>query len=161
MRAVSQISRLHAGTEQIVRWPRASTGRSGRSPTRVSLGWIPQSIEIRVVLWTLACGAGLGAAGGFGTIAAVRGTSGLIVEAVVFITSPILLGLFPTQLSQPAAQATLAIGAMLLYSVYAFLVFDHRRQRIRLVTLTAIVIVHGACLVAWVGLILKSTIGAF
>jgi hypothetical protein len=102
----------------------------------------------------------LGAAAGLGMIAAVHGASGLIVEAVAYFSSPILVAIFLIGLSQTAAQATLTIGSMLLYAAYAFVVFDRRGWRLRPLWLMAIVTIHGACLAAWVGLIMSAIVRA-
>jgi hypothetical protein len=111
-------------------------------------------------VWVLAGGMTLGAAAGLGTIAAISGASGLIVQAVAFFTSPLLLGVVHTHLSRPVAQVTLVLGSMLLYAAYALVVFDRHTRRVSLVRLTAILTVHGACLIAWAGSILIAMIRA-
>ena len=117
----------------------------------------------RAQSWThrqlVADGLLIGGIAGLVNLAAIHIGPWWLVELTGFLTAPVLLA--TSLVNAPGelvAAITLVMGSMLLYGAYTALLVFSKSEQARAVWIVLVMLVHTACLIAWIGLYLSRVV---
>ena len=101
----------------------------------------------------------VGAIAGVINMAAIFLAPWWVVELTGFLTAPVLLASAFVQLpGDLTAALMLVVGSMGLYAGYATLLVLTRSEQMRGVWIMLVLLLHMACLIAWIGLFLSKVV---
>ena len=103
-------------------------------------------------MWPVMDGLLGGAVPGLATLAVLYLAPWWLIGVAGFLTAPVLLATFVVR---PPGMETMWIaivgGSMLLYAGYVALILHWRNEQTRLALVLVIMLVHAACMIAWIG----------